>query len=127
MFREPHVIGEHVDARQKVWIDIILVFGCQVLCVAKQGHRDNIHLGRALENLPAMPPQCFSLEENVFRFLFRSRNLFSRNEPAYRYTSIQFLYVNMLPFSMALSHDVRRVLNDPCYHRRKLVESLFGE
>ena len=74
-----------------------------------------------------MPPQCFSLEENVFRFLVRSSNLFSQNEAAYRYTSIQFLYVNMLPFFMALSHDVRRVLNNPCYHRRELVESLFGE
>ena len=121
------MIREHVDARQKVWIDIILVFGGQILCVAKQGHRDNIHLGRESENLPAMPPQCFSLEENVFRFLVRSSNLFSQNEAAYRYTSIQFLYVNMLPFFMALSHDVRRVLNNPCYHRRELVESLFGE
>lgn len=88
MFRKPHVIREHVDARQKLWIYIILIFGCQVLCVAKQGHRDNIHLRRKLENLPAMPPQCFSLEENVFRFLSHSSNLFSQNEAAYRYTSI---------------------------------------
>ena len=33
----------------------------------------------------------------------------------------------MLPFLMALSHNVRRVLNDPLRHGRKLVESLFGE
>ena len=33
----------------------------------------------------------------------------------------------MLPFVMALSHNVRRVLNGLHYHRRKLVEGLFGE
>lgn len=33
----------------------------------------------------------------------------------------------MLPFLVALSHDVRRVLNNLPYHGRKLVESLFRE
>ena len=33
----------------------------------------------------------------------------------------------MFPFYMALSHNVCRVLNNSRYHRRKLVESLFGE
>ena len=33
----------------------------------------------------------------------------------------------MLPFLITLSHDIRRVLDNPRYHRRKLVESLFGE
>ena len=88
MFHEPKVSCEHVDARQKVWIYIILVLACQVLCVAKQGHGDDIHLNRELENLPAMSPQCFSFEEEVFRFLFHSNHLFSQNEAAYRYTSI---------------------------------------
>lgn len=127
MFGEPHVICEHVDAGQKVRVFVVLIFFRQVLRVAEQGRRDNIYLRGISANLPAKSAYDLSLKESTRRSLPNSLHPFGQNESTYRYTSIKFLDVNMLPFPMALSHNVRRVLNYPPYHGRKLAKSLFGE
>ena len=61
------------------------------------------------------------------RFLPYPLNIPGQVENTCRYTSIKFLYVNMLLFLEALSHDVHRVLNNLLYHRRGFVKSLIRE
>lgn len=126
MFGEPLATCEHGDAGQEFWVYVVLVFVRQVLCVAELGHRDDIYLRGASASLLKKSAHNLALGRK-HNALFPLSSQCLPVERTYRYTSIKFLYVNMLPLLMTLSHAVRRVLNNLPYHRRKLVQSLFRE
>ena len=64
MFGKPEVFCEHVEADQKVGIYIMFVFCCQVLCVTKQGHRNNVYLQGVSTNISTISAHNLVLDEN---------------------------------------------------------------
>ena len=54
-------------------------------------------------------------------------NFLRRTKSTYGDTTIKLLDINGFPFFVALSHNVRRVLDNSLYHGRKVVKSFFRE
>ena len=115
------MLQEHIDAGQEVGIYVVLIFRGQVLCVTKYGHRYYIYLLEVSELVVVVSSHKRQGAQYGHRFLPLILG------DAYSYAPIQFLYISMFPFLMTLPHNVCRMLDNPFYYRRKLVESLCGK